>query len=184
MEKIKFSVITENGMQESFLEIEKTGNTTDQVILDSDFQSHFGNQLDEKSMNFFDANKVCIKTTIMAVEHPFQFKTEFDRIRVCIPLNGCIETNARPRIYRRSVKYIVYAEVCYPVDLILTNVEKCSKQGAIAAIAAAATGNFAAATVTFQAAFLACMAFSDVTSANQISIRVAGDTEHGDWIPV
>lgn len=184
MEQIKFSIITENGMDEQWLTVETTGETKEQVIVDKGFQEHFENIIQEKAVNFFDANKVCIKTTITAIEHPFQFKTEIDDIIVRIPMNGTIRTAGRPRVYRRSVTYKVYAEVCYPLDLLLTNVEKCSKQGAIAATVAAVSGNFAAATVAFQTAFLACMVLSDVNHANQIDIRVASETEHGRWIPV
>lgn len=184
MEKIKFRVITENGLEEHILEGEKTGEVTEQIILDLGFQSHFANPVLTESANFFDTNKVCIKTTITSIEHPFQTKTEIDKIKVKIPFNGWIIVDGRPRLYRRSVTYRVYAEVCYPIDLLLQNVEKCSKQGAIAATVAAVSGNFAAATVAFQTAFLACMVFSDGSQADKIDIRVAGETEHGEWIPI
>ena len=171
-------------MEEHLLDAEKTGEITEQVLPETGFQDHFTNPENDKSAKFFDANKVCIKTTIVSIEHPFQTKTEIEKIKVPIPLNGWIITDGRPRLYRRSVTYRVYAEVCYPLDLLLQNVEKCSKQGAIAATVAAVSGNFAAATVAFQTAFLACMAFSDAAQTTNINIRVAGETEHGRWIPV
>lgn len=184
--KVVFSHLTENGMEEQDLQEDIADpelKAKEYVHELTEWDRHFKTEeVDEEYLKSTE-NKVCIKTTIISVSHPFETKTMMKTRCVNIPFNGRICTDV-PQLFRRSVTYKVFAEVCYPVDLIITNVEKCAKQGAIAATAAAASGNFAAATVTFQAAFLACMVFSDVTDAAKISARVAGEKEHGNWIPV
>jgi hypothetical protein len=187
MEKVIIENVTANGFDTTNLEYEETGEVG-YSISTSEFEKHFDEYVSagestHKSSLLAD-NKVCFKTTISTISHPFQTKTEWDWIIVKIPFNGTVKEKGRPRLYRRSVKYVVFADICYPVDLIITHVEKCAKQGAIAATAAALSGNLSAAQVAFQTAFFACMALSDFPNADKISIRVAGDKIHGDWKPV
>jgi len=184
MEKIEIKTVTETGFETTNLEYEKTGEVG-YSIYGNEFEKHFdeyvGSGEAQHKANLLADNKVCFKTTITSFSHPFQTKIEWDWVIITIPFNGTIRDKVNPKPYRRSVKYVVFADICYPVDLILTNVEKCAKQGAIAATAAALSGNISAAQVAFQTAFFACMALSDLTNVDKISIRVAGDKIHGDW---
>jgi hypothetical protein len=187
MEKIEIKNVTSDGFETTNLEIQETGEVGFEIS-HSEFEKHFDAYVSEgeseHKSNLLADNKVCFKTTISSVEHPFQTKTEWDWVIVKIPFNGTVKEKVRPRLYRRSVKYVVFADICYPVDLLIDNVEKCAKQGAIAAQATALSGNLTATQVAFQTAFFACMALSDFPNANKISVRVAGDKIHGNWIPV
>jgi hypothetical protein len=187
MAHMNIETFTENGFEESKLEYQETGETgysIDSGSFKEEFEKHFN--VDKASYNeeLFSSDKVCFKTKINSIQHPFEFKTEWDWVIIEIPFNGTIKEKVRPRLYRRNAEYTVYAEICYPIDLIIDHVERCAKQGAIAAAAIALTGNIGATQVAFQTAFFACMALADFPNADKITIRVFGDVETGDWIPV
>lgn len=180
-------LMTAKGPASESLEVKETGETGF-TVLESEIDAHFeafAASGDVSSANkLLEENKVCFKQKVASVKHPFQTKTEWDWVIVKIPFNGTIKEKVRPRLYRRDVEYVVAADICYPVDLVIKNVERCAKQAAIAAAATALTGNLAATKAGFATAFLACMALSDFPNADQIDIRVYGDTMHGEWVPV
>lgn len=193
MEKLVLSSITKDGITESEILFEESGESSYEITpteFDKLFDNFFEAQQDELKEEMFVEEKVCFKQTISSVTHPFQTKTEWDWAIVCVklpwPFKGekCVKEKVRPRLYRRTVKYVIYAEICYPVDLIVKHVERCAKQGAIAAATVALTGNLNATQVAFQTAFLACMTAADFPNSDKISIKVAGDKVHGKWIPV
>lgn len=175
------------GSDESQLELRETGEIGFEILGD-EFDYHFDKWTSDSNAKatskILGENKVCFKQEIASISHPFQTKIEYDWIVVDIPFNGTIRTRGRPRLYRRDVSYVVSANICYPVDLVISHVEKCAKQGAIAAAATALSGSIAATQAAFQLAFLACMAAANFPEANKIDIQVVGDKIHGDWHPV
>lgn len=179
--------VTANGFEESALKTESTGEMRSEILAD-ELDTHFDQWTAQSSgiavAKFLDENKVCFKQEIASISHPFQTKVEYEDIIVDIPFNGRARTRGRPRLYRRSVTYIVSANICYPVDLVIAHVERCAKQGALAASAIALTGALPATQAAFQAAFLTCMAAADFPNADQIDVQVTGDKVHGDWHPV
>ena len=187
MENIEIKNVSGKGFETTNLLYEETGEVGFEIS-SSEFEKHFDLYVREGESShktkLLAENKVCFKTTITSINYPFQTKTEWDWVIIKIPFNGTIKEKVRPRLYRRNVEYVVYAEICYPVDLVISNVERCAKQGAIAATAAALSGNLSAAQVAFQAAFFACMALSDFPNVDKISVRVSGDNITGEWHPV
>lgn len=193
MEKIILNSVTKDGIEESEISSKETGESSYEISpteFDKLFDDFFDSSLSEQKQKILEENKVCFKQTISSIKHPFQTKQEWDWAIVCVPwpwpLKGeeCSKVKVRPRLYRRDVKYVIFAEICYPVDLIIKHVERCAKQGAIAASVVALTGELNATQMAFQTAFFACMTAADFPNADKISIRVAGDKIHGDWIPV
>jgi len=193
MNTLKIENFSANGLETTQIEFKETGEIGFEIStseLDQIFDNFFENDLSLEKQKMLDEDKVCFKQTINSISHPFQTKQEWDWAIVCVklpwPLKGekCVKEKVRPRLYRREVKYVVYAEICYPIDLLVKNVEKCAKQGAIAAAAVALSGELTATQVAFQTAFFACMAVSDFPNADKIGIKIAGDKIHGEWIPV
>jgi hypothetical protein len=176
MTSIKYQQLTEQGYDEQNSEIVSSDLVSEEIYSLSELDGIF--KSDDKDNAERNSN-VCIKTTIFSITHPFEFKVEMRNITHKTPLGNIVIK--QPSTYRRSALYKVYSEICYPVGMIIQNVEKCAKQSAMAGVAAAATGNIAAAGVAVQAAFLACMAFSNASDAQKISIRVAGEKETGEW---
>ncbi|MEM5566541.1 hypothetical protein WNY78_15570 [Psychroserpens sp. AS72] len=187
MKKIEIMKLATNGFNLEELGYEKT----EEIVYDieiSDFERHFNKFTKEVEDKYksksFEENKVCLKQTIASIKHPFQFKTEWDWIKIKLPFNGWIKDKVRPRLYRRDVKYVIFAEICYPTDIIIDHIAKCAKQGALAASTVALTGVLTATQIAFQTAFFACMAAADFPNSDKISVRIAGDKIHGKWIPV
>ena len=193
MATLNIESITTDGYDLSTNELKETGEIGSEILtseFDQLFDSYFMNDMNMHKNMLLSDDKVCFKQTITKISHPFQTKTEWDWAIVCVkwpwPMKGekCVKEKVRPRLYRRNVDYIIYAEICYPTDLVIAHVENCAKQGAIAAAAVALTGQLEATQAAFQTAFFACMALADFPNADKIGIKVAGDKIHGDWIPV
>lgn len=193
MDTIKIENYSDNGLVATTTEFKLTGETGYEIStseLDQLFNNIFESNLNQQKQKMLDEDKVCFKQTINSITHPFETKTEWDWAIVCVkwpwPLKGekCVKEKVRPRLYRRDVKYVVYAEICYPIDLLVNHVEKCAKQGAIAAAAVALSGELTATQIAFQTAFFACMAAADFPNVEKIGIKIAGDKITGDWIPV
>jgi hypothetical protein len=184
MDTIKIENFSAQGLEAGKVEIKETGEVgfeISNIEFDKIFNEHFNENNSALKMQALDQNMVCFKQTITKMEHPFQTKIEWDWIEICVPIVGCYKDKVRPRPYRRSVTYVIFAEICYPTDLIIKHVENCAKQGAVAASAIAITGSKSAALAAFQAAFFACMTLADFPNSDKIKISIGGDTIHGDW---
>jgi hypothetical protein len=187
MDGFKAEVISETGYDAVEFKHEDTGRIVEEIWPDpfeAEFQKWIGAESAAANKALLSEQNVCFKQEIASITHPLQFKTEFEMCWTNIPFNGRIGTKCRPRLYQRSVTYRISANVCYPLDLVITHVEKCAKQGALAAAAIALTGNIAATKAAFTAALMTCMAAADFPNADKISVSVSGDTFHGDWHPV
>ncbi len=187
MTTLIIETVSQQGVSTSELDAESTGEIGFEIV-NHEFDLHFDEWTEASNTKankaLLNENKVCFKQEISSIKHPFQTKVEWEWCIIKIPFNGTIKERCRPRLYRRDVKYVVSANICYPVDLVIAHVERCAKQGAIAAAAIALSGSLTATEAAFQTAFLACMAAADFPNADKISIQVVGDKEHGDWHPV
>ena len=187
MEKIKIENASADGFEIGEMEVVETGETGFEIST-SEFEKHFNECFNSEDgaqkVMALEQNMICFKQTITKMEHPFQTKTEWDWVKICVPIIGCYKDKVRPRLYRRSVTYVIFAEICYPTDLIVKHVENCAKQGAVAASAIALTGSKSAALAAFQVAFFACMTLADFPNSDKIKLSIGAETIHGEWKPV
>jgi hypothetical protein len=181
---LKYQQLAEQGYDEQNSEIVSSELVSEVIYSSPEMDDIFKANEEKESLIDSLANNVCIKTTITSITLPFEFKVEMHNVCHKVPPFGVEICLKQPSTFRRNALYTTYSEICYPVDLILANVEKCAKQAALAGVVAATSGNFAAAGAAVQAAFLACMVFSDANDANKITVRVAGEKETSEWKPV
>ncbi len=186
MEKIKVEYITNEGYVEEELQLEDANNEESNEELVWDEPDTFNRV--NKSMFAIETTLAalgseCKRFKIASTSNWPETKTEMVNRCVKIPFNGKACTKV-PKVYRRTCKKTVFAEVCYPSnfsDSIKKDIEKCATGAAVAAVAAAIATGASGALPVFELAFKGCLAAKIGDKINQVKFSVKSEKECSSW---
>ncbi len=184
--KLLVEYITESGYKTEVLDFEDANSEDDY----EDFLWEENDETLKANSAFFSIESTlealgteCKKFTIASIGGWPETKTEWKNRCVKIPFNGKACTKL-PKVYRRTCKKKVFAQICYPSNFensIKNHIEECAKGAATAAVAAAIATGASGALPVFKAAFEGCLAAKIGNKIDQVKFSVKSEKSCSSW---